>query len=197
MPRSKKLSEEMRTAAKEKILSAALQLFIEKGIASTGIKAIAASAGVSTGLLYHYFKTKDEIFVTLVRQVMDMQDQFAETLLEQDPATFLKQWIDFVLTDIANNGEFTRMMNLLTCAFLEDKDFPGRAEILESSRNFTIRLEAFILKGQTEGVFKKGNPAAMAQLLLIMLMGLSDWRIDPEDKLTLPTTEMITAYLLI
>jgi len=46
---------------RRKILDAAGELMIERGIKETSLKDIAKKAGISTGTLYYYFSTKDEI----------------------------------------------------------------------------------------------------------------------------------------
>lgn len=47
---------------KEKIIDTAIQLFAEKGFHNTSISKIAEAAGVSKGLMYNYFDSKDELF---------------------------------------------------------------------------------------------------------------------------------------
>jgi AcrR family transcriptional regulator len=55
--------------AEEKILESALMIFVTKGFtASTG--EITKNAGVSTGLLFHYFPTKNDLIVTLYEQCL-------------------------------------------------------------------------------------------------------------------------------
>jgi AcrR family transcriptional regulator len=49
----------------EQILNAALKLFVEFGFHATPTSKIAKEAGVATGTLFHYFKTKDELIVAL------------------------------------------------------------------------------------------------------------------------------------
>lgn len=45
----------------QKILDAALKLFVERGFHGTSTAEIAKTAGVATGTLFHYFKTKEEL----------------------------------------------------------------------------------------------------------------------------------------
>lgn len=47
------------------IITAAKQLFSEKGYAATGLREIAEKAGVSLGNIYNYFKNKEEIFCSI------------------------------------------------------------------------------------------------------------------------------------
>ena len=50
------------------LLDAALQLFVEKGFASTRVDEVAARAGVSKGTLFLYFPSKEELFKAVVRE---------------------------------------------------------------------------------------------------------------------------------
>lgn len=47
--------------AKDKICHSAIQLFVEKGYHATSIPDIVNAAEVSTGALYHHFKSKEEL----------------------------------------------------------------------------------------------------------------------------------------
>ena len=52
------------------ITEAAFETFAEKGYASARVEEVAQRAGVSKGLLYLYFKTKEELFKAVVRSVV-------------------------------------------------------------------------------------------------------------------------------
>ncbi len=51
----------------QEITDAALAAFAEKGYAATRVDDVAKRAGISKGLLYLYFKTKEELFKAVVR----------------------------------------------------------------------------------------------------------------------------------
>lgn len=51
----------------QRILEAALELFAERGFASTSTGAIARQAGVAEGLIFKHFRSKKELFLKLVR----------------------------------------------------------------------------------------------------------------------------------
>jgi len=53
------------------ILLAAMQVCGEKGYHATRIDDIAEAAGLSKGAIYHHFRSKQEIFVELLEQVLD------------------------------------------------------------------------------------------------------------------------------
>ncbi|WP_431958436.1 TetR/AcrR family transcriptional regulator [Nocardia lijiangensis] len=50
------------------MLDAALDVFAEKGIDGASVKDVAAAAGVTPGLLYHYFAGKEALVTALLRE---------------------------------------------------------------------------------------------------------------------------------
>ena len=56
---------EQGIAAKQRLYSTALRLFAERGYESTTLRDIAKEAGVSVGLLYRYFPSKQAVIIAL------------------------------------------------------------------------------------------------------------------------------------
>lgn len=54
------------TDARERLLSASLDLFTTKGFASTSVREIVAAAGVTKPVLYYYFGSKEGIYLELM-----------------------------------------------------------------------------------------------------------------------------------
>ena len=54
------------------ILEAAQSLFLQRDYISVSMREIASEAKVGVGNIYHYFKNKDDIFVSLVKPAIDM-----------------------------------------------------------------------------------------------------------------------------
>ncbi len=65
---SPKLPAEER---REQLLCAAHDLFLQKGYLATTTDEIARKAGLTKGALYFHFKSKEEIVLTMVRQIVD------------------------------------------------------------------------------------------------------------------------------
>jgi AcrR family transcriptional regulator len=70
MPRTKEQNEAIRVEKRRLIMGAALQLFVEKGYAAASIDKIAKEAGISKGLLYNYFRSKEELLQTLMTDLL-------------------------------------------------------------------------------------------------------------------------------
>jgi AcrR family transcriptional regulator len=59
-----------RSDSRERLLEAALTLFLERGFAATRVDDIAQRAAVSKGCVYLYFRTKHEIFEAVVDEAI-------------------------------------------------------------------------------------------------------------------------------
>jgi AcrR family transcriptional regulator len=66
MPRTKEQNEAIRLKKRRLIMDVALGLFAEQGYAATSIDKIANNAGISKGLLYNYFKSKEDLLQTMI-----------------------------------------------------------------------------------------------------------------------------------
>ncbi len=74
MPASNEIPAVRRARRKEarpgELLSAALDLFVERGFAATRVEEVAQHAGVSKGTLFLYFPSKEELFKAVVRETI-------------------------------------------------------------------------------------------------------------------------------
>ncbi len=69
----------------QEITEAAFAAFAEKGFTATKVEEVARRAGVSKGLLYLYFKTKEELFKAVIRSVVTPRvDELTRTLDSSD-----------------------------------------------------------------------------------------------------------------
>src|ERR1035441_9340285 len=60
--------QESKTLTQEKLLGAAAKLFARRGVAGASIEEIAETAGFSRGAFHANFKSKDDLFLTLVEK---------------------------------------------------------------------------------------------------------------------------------
>ncbi len=68
--RAKPRWKRRKEARPEEIVSAALELFVERGFAATRVEDVARRAGVTKGTLYLYFKNKEALFKAVIRQTI-------------------------------------------------------------------------------------------------------------------------------
>jgi TetR/AcrR family fatty acid metabolism transcriptional regulator len=63
---------EQTTDRRRELLDAAVRVFAEKGFHASRVGDIAEDAGVAHGLLYHYFRSKEEVLETIFREVWEL-----------------------------------------------------------------------------------------------------------------------------
>jgi AcrR family transcriptional regulator len=73
-----KLVEERR----QQIVQAAVKLFSEQGYYNTTIQAIAREAGISVGLIYQYFRDKDDVLFLTLKLVLETYEKEIPLALE-------------------------------------------------------------------------------------------------------------------
>jgi len=103
MPRTPEQYEEIRNEKKKVIIDAALELFADKGYASTSISCIAEKANISKGLMYNYFKSKEELLKTIVQSFLDeigeMLDPNRDDILSKEEAIqFFDKYFELLMT---------------------------------------------------------------------------------------------------
>lgn len=77
-PRTTKQNKEIREIKRKQILDTALNLFSDSGFHATSISKIAKEAGISKGLMYNYFDSKEALLFAIVdeisTEIMDMMN---------------------------------------------------------------------------------------------------------------------------
>ncbi len=76
--------QEKREQTFELIVNSALEMFGEKGYDNTSISDIAKLAIVSKGISYHYFKSKDEMYLYCIEVLMKEISEYFEKHISQD-----------------------------------------------------------------------------------------------------------------
>src|SRR5687768_6727735 len=94
MPRSPKDNQEIRDARREELLRAAARVFAKKGFAHAKISDIAAEAGLSHGLVYHYFDSKEAVFAAIIDSMMSHVDAELDPDEAESPLARLAQSIE-------------------------------------------------------------------------------------------------------
>jgi AcrR family transcriptional regulator len=110
MPRSAEQNEELRAAAKTRLVDAALELFATRGYSATPVDAIADAAGVSVGLLYYHFGDKHALLRAIFeRSLADVGATFAAADQEKNAKDKLPALLRSVGVTIRRHRDFWRV----------------------------------------------------------------------------------------
>jgi AcrR family transcriptional regulator len=86
-----------RQQREKKILEAAIKLFSEKGMHYTRIDEVAAQAKMSKGLTYFYFKSKEDLYMAVVKKAFDeFKEMFQKTLTKGKDQTGFENIVSLV-----------------------------------------------------------------------------------------------------
>ncbi len=109
-PRTEKQFEEIRLEKQQLIMDTALQLFAEYGYKSTTISNIAKKAGISKGLLYNYFESKEELVEKILNDglntMMSTFDPNQDGVLEKEEMEF---FIRETFKNVKENQKFWKL----------------------------------------------------------------------------------------
>ncbi|ACX65032.1 TetR/AcrR family transcriptional regulator [Paenibacillus sp. FSL H8-0457] len=197
MPRTKEQYEEMRNATRQKIQSAGMRLFVQKGFGSTNVQDIADAAGISIGLLYRHYKTKDSLFNELVEFALNGLTQIIQTFEDADsPKKLMTQFVDEIYHDMQEGEELANLLILMNQLFFSgDGANRKQAEVLEVNGRLLRSTAALIKKGQESGDFRSGDAHEMAVLFYSALQGLADMKAIMKNNFVMPSPSVLTLFL--
>ena len=166
MARTPKVVEDRR----EQILGAALRAFAQKGFARTTNKDIAREAGITPGLIYHYFESKEALFRAIIesRSPLQVIRTPPPHLLEQPPETALRFLVRQLLA-VAESESFVQLIRLFLPEIMHNPTAVpvGLAGIDELARF----IEHYLAEQMAAGTVRQGDAALTTQVLLSSLMG--------------------------
>jgi len=118
----------MTDKTKQKILDAALKIFAEKGYTGATIRDITIEAGVNDSTLFRKFKTKKNLFSSVLNQnYQKMNEDFDFVIVNKEfkaPENFLETLIRNLMKLGENNFEFIKLTvnesNKIPINFLEE-----------------------------------------------------------------------------
>jgi AcrR family transcriptional regulator len=185
----------MRDRANRRILEAARRVFARKGLGAT-VADIADEAGVSQGLAYRYFPSKEAIFHTLLRQML--QPGEVDRHYEDSGMTPRERLERFVSGTIRLRREHPEFYRFLFQA-LSDQKLPKdiRDKLTAHGQEIRRVLRRLIVEGQVNGEVSKGEPDQLVDVILACLEGLS-MRLaysNPSTKVQLPDAGLILRLL--
>ncbi len=167
MPRTKKGFAKIRTQSKKIIMETSLELFATRGFHNTSISQIAKTAGVSKGLMYNYFNSKDDLLKAILLGAYEESAEMITKKLDSPdtPQEQLEQIIQQVLFTLKNKSKHWKLITALS--FQEDAKHFLRKDLKP-------KQEAIIQ--QFTRIFKEmgyDNPLEEAYLVGGMLDGMS------------------------
>ncbi len=114
-PKTKEQFEEIRQQSMDVIMQSALELFGHNGYHSTSISKIAQEAGVSKGLIYNYFESKEDLLKRIILEAIETGEHIMEEAMSQsdDPFEQLKSLLEISVEMVRSNLHYWKLVTSL------------------------------------------------------------------------------------
>lgn len=179
--------QEQKEERRNEILQAALELFVQKGYSGTKISDIARKAGMSTGLMFHYFESKEQLYIELVKIGLEGTKK-SMVFDTQSPLEFFRQAAEMILYGLTLSPLISKMFVLMGRSFAGDvpeavREIAGQVNNIEN----TVPL---IELGQKLGEIREGDPLSLSYAFWSSIQGIAE-TYDSYPDIDCPDAEWI------
>ena len=148
---------------RKELLRGCFDLFAERGYGSITMRQIAKGLGVSTGTLYHYFPSKESIFMQLVQELCE---QDISSFFAQAPEAFtLEERLQAIVDFVFENAQYYYQQILLWADFFQQTHHSA-----EGNNNFLRQV--WERGGSLLADYLKISDPALVDFILVFLDGL-------------------------
>ena len=193
---------------KDHILKVAFILFLKKGYKSVTMHDLERETGLTKGAFYHYFKSKEEIFIEVIDKHHLSKRKYTITEFEAN-CTF-SEFIDYQIRDIgANVNELRELANIespdpffISLIMEARKYYPGFTEkVKDSSKAIVMKWENKIKQAQENHEIRSDiDSRIMAESMISIGMSMFKYLMikeTPEFALNILTQQYAQVYSLI
>ena len=162
--------ENNETGVKETLVLSGINLFAEKGYASTSVREIVSVAGVTKPVLYYYFQSKEGLF----RAILDSAARELEVMLEearQKPGTALEQILHLYRRIYQGLMEHQQLFRLINHLFFGPPQGAPSYDIERFHRRMVEVIKEIYLGGLRRGELREVDPEEATLLVL----GVTDY----------------------
>jgi TetR/AcrR family transcriptional regulator, fatty acid metabolism regulator protein len=152
----------------QQIIEAAVRVFARKGYYNSRVSDIAREAGIAAGTIYLYFRTKDDILVTLFRDKMaDFVGALRKAIsVEPDAASKVRRLVSLHFRILE---EHPNLAEVVQVELRQGQKFFRGASSQEIGAYFAL-IASVLEEGVTEGRFRSSLPVKVATKMLFGAM---------------------------
>lgn len=192
-PRKPEDNQELLDQRRTEILQAALKVFARRGLAGTRVGDIAVAAGLSHGLIYHYFRSKDEIFTELVKMAyqVSLGMVVAASQLPGPAWERIKSMTEMIVSG-AYRGDGPYYFLIILQAFTSET-LPEEVKEMsaENSYRYMEILAPLLEEAARAGEIASGDPMQLAAAYFSLIQGLAIMQVQGGGSLPPPDPEIV------
>ncbi len=165
-----------RQARRRRIQQAARAVFAEKGYAGTSIEAVARAAQLSVGAIYLYFRSKEDLYISLIEDTLTMFDvEMAQVREQTDVGRRLRQTWDLLVRWSETDAEGPRILRLLSQPAIRPQlSDEVVAAVSAGIARVQDHIGACVADGIHAGLYRQVNAREIADLAWSVLLGALD-----------------------
>tara|TARA_B000000441_G_C21623220_1_gene278868 strand:- start:164 stop:742 length:579 start_codon:yes stop_codon:yes gene_type:complete len=174
----------MENKSKNRIMDAALQVFVSKGYSDTRMDDIVEMSGLSKGAIYHHYKSKKDLFISLIEhwENFSFPNIFDKDLDKISSADALRAIVnDIVITFKKNKHVFLAELEFWSLANHDE-------DVRLKTKSLYVKLlnlfKNIIKKGIDRGEFKNIDKNIGALSIMTSIQGVIWFSIFEESKLS-------------
>jgi len=180
----------------QQIIDAAIRVFARNGYYNSRVSDIAREAGIASGTIYLYFKTKEEILVTLFREKMAgfVAQQRREMAGEPDPELKIRRLVGVHFSVLEQNPELAEVVQV---ELRQGNKFFRGASAHEVSAYFEM-IATVLEEGVAAGRFRPDLPVKIATKVLFGAMDqmATSWVLGKRGYRLTETAEQVATIFL-
>ena len=174
------------------ILLAAARVFGRDGYAQATLDDVAAQMGVTKGVIYYYFRSKEEIFTeiraTAIREAIIARGEPPEATLRAAISDLVSHIFD----------DLDRYANILRAGHRLSEESHTTVRALQ--RDYERLIRSIVERGMEAGVFIPHDPALLTFTMLRAVLGVTDWyspngRLSPQLIVEQVTEQVVRGLL--
>lgn len=180
--------KEQKERRRQEIIYASLELFVSKGYAATKITDIAKRVNMSTGLLFHYFESKEKLYEELVR--MGLKGTAYPGEQKYDHALdFFMQFTTQLFLYMRQQPVMAKLFVLMAEAQRSEAT-PEHIREIAMQVNTIEQFVPIIEWGQQEGTIREGSPRVISNAFWCSIQGIAE-RYATNQEIDLPEADWI------
>jgi TetR/AcrR family transcriptional regulator, transcriptional repressor of aconitase len=168
-----KVTQQYRDARRDQILSAARRCFLRDGFHATSMQDLFAEAGLSSGAVYRYFASKDDVIIAIAEENMRDVVEMIHGVATQQPGRSVGAAVADVLEILRTKDAQNGLGGLALLAWAEALRNPSLAErFKELLTQMHTDLAEVVREHQNTEDLPQGVPAdALAAVLISIVPG--------------------------
>lgn len=182
------IRKEKKEKRRQDILEAALDLFVTKGYMETKVSDISEKVGMSTGLLFHYFSSKEQLYTELVRIGLEATRKPSKENYS-DAIKYFEIFIRQLFEMMRIKPSIAKMFVLMAQA-QKREGTPEEVHKLAIQVSTIDEFIPYVEQGQREGSIRAGDARILSMTFWCSIQGIAElYAMHPE--MGLPEEEWI------